>query len=428
MPSKLDKFRIGLCSQDVHTGLRNVDPSSGAVVQYMESTRLVGMAASLALTIKGQDVVEDAEALKVIVADQLDIDPFAFNQVVGLLEEQGIVYNVERQSGRIKRLYEKVPVHKNVFEQLGEVWEQRGPTEIEASMVATVDALATQPIRHMELGRTLGMDKKAQQIVLDLGRESQLIKSVSLPKGEEVLYSPYFSFENPSILAELFTKHTDAEIQAEFEGLKSYQGLPLSDKLPVLTDAVARGLLTAPSVEAPDGELRSFVFAPYTIGHDYLTTRKSVLEKALAILACVRCGQHFGGYTPVAFPARILQTLLDPSRNRMLKAHSSHRRQYRLLHRMGIVRFIPSGAWVQPQLIDTPDNIEAVKLAMELLKYSGEPLAGRGVPPDAPKLLMNPGRYLTPIMTVQRQRTRLLLTDEHWEKLVNAATGRIRLG
>jgi len=131
---------------------------------------------------------------------------------------------------------------------------------------------------------------------------------------------------------------------------------------------------------------------------------------------------------PIAFPARILQTLLDPSRNRMLKAYSSHRRQYRLLHRMGIVRFIPSGAWVQPQLIDTPDNIEAVKLAMELLRYSGEPLADRGVPPDAPKLLMNPGRYLTPIMPVKRQRTRLLLTDEHWEKLVNAATGRIRLG
>ena len=165
---------------------------------------------------------------------------------------------------------------------------------------------------------------------------------------------------------------------------------------------------------------------PYTLGHEYLTTKKGILEKALAILACVRCGQHFGGYTAIDKPELILEVLLDPLRDRSLKPHSSHRRQYRLIHHMQIVRFIPSGAWVRPQLIETQDNIEAVKLAIELLKYSGEPLSERGVPPDATKMLMNQGRYLNPIMTVHKKRNRLLLTDSHWEELVNAATGRTR--
>lgn len=423
----LERFKKGLRSQDVHTGLRNVDPNSGLVVQYMETTRLIGMAASLALTIKGQDVIEDAESLKVITADQLDIDPFAFNDVIKLLREIGVVYNVQEEGAKIKRFSERIPLHSDLFESLGEAWEHKKTTEIESSMLYTIDTLATRPFKASEFEKSFGFDAKAQEIIFELSEQSQLVKTIELSDGDRILYSPYFSFENPQLLSKLYSKHPDDSIRAEFEKLKSYQGLPLSDGLPVLTDAVARGLLQAPSIEDPAGTERSFAFAPYTLGHDYLTLRKAILEKAMAILACVRCGQHFGGYTPITMPQEILQALLDPVRGRKLKPHSSHRRQYRLLHRMGIVRFIPSGSWVQPQLIETEDNIEAVKLAIELLKYSGEPLSRRGVPPDAPKLLMNQGRYLTPIMTVHRQRNRLMLTDNHWESLVNAATGRVRL-
>jgi len=228
-------------------------------------------------------------------------------------------------------------------------------------------------------------------------------------------------------MAELFNKYTDETIRKEFETLKSYQGIPLADNLPVLSDAVARGLIQAPSIEDPSGSERSFAFAPYSLDPEYLKTKKAVLEKALAILACVRCGQHFGGYTSIDNPEYILEVFLDPLRDRRLGPHSSHSRQYRLVHRMGIVRFLPSGSWVQPQLIETEDNIEAVRLAIELLKYSGEPLSNRGVPPDAPKMLMNQGKYLNPIMTVHKKRNRLFLTDNQWEALVNAATGRKRI-
>lgn len=423
----MDYFKKGLRSQDVNSGLRNLDPNSGPVVQYLEDTRLIGMSASLALIIKGQDVVEDAQALKAIAADQLDIDPFAFRDVVKLLEDTGAIYNIKLDGETIKSFSEKIPLHKDLFEYLGRQWEARKPTEIESAMLYTVDVLATGPFRASEYKKTLGIDRKARKIILELGKQSELIKELDLTDGDQVYYSPYFSFENPKIMVELFAKHTNEVIRAEFEKLKNYQGIPLDFSLPVLNDAVARGLIQAPSIEDPDGIDRSFAFAPYTLGQEYLTTKKAILEKALAILACVRCGQHFGGITSINAPERILEAFLDPLRDRRLNPHSSHRRQYRLVHRMGIVRFIPSGSWVQPQLIETQDNIEAVKLAIELLKYSGEPLSDRGIPSEAPKMLMNQGRYLNPIMTVHRKRNRLALTDSQWEDLVNAATGRKRI-
>ena len=123
--NQLEHFKKGLRSQDVHTGLRNVDPNSGLVVQYMEDTRLIGMSASLALTIKGQDVIEDAEALKVIAADQLDIDAFAFNDIIRLLEDTGAIYNV-KQEGKPLSVFQKRFRYTKTFSI---AWGTHGKTE-----------------------------------------------------------------------------------------------------------------------------------------------------------------------------------------------------------------------------------------------------------------------------------------------------------
>lgn len=50
----LQDFQAGLRCHDVHVGLRNVDPNS-ATAAPLADTRMVGMAASLASTIRGQE-------------------------------------------------------------------------------------------------------------------------------------------------------------------------------------------------------------------------------------------------------------------------------------------------------------------------------------------------------------------------------------
>ncbi|MFC1957453.1 hypothetical protein ACFLX0_01355 [Chloroflexota bacterium] len=69
----------------------------------MEDTRLIGMSASLTPTIKAQDVIEDGESLEVIAADELDSDAFAFNDIMGLLEDTRTIYNVKRE-GKANKL------------------------------------------------------------------------------------------------------------------------------------------------------------------------------------------------------------------------------------------------------------------------------------------------------------------------------------
>ncbi|MEV7068525.1 hypothetical protein AB0N97_37950 [Streptomyces collinus] len=65
-------------------------------------------------------------------------------------------------------------------------------------------------------------------------------------------------------------------------------------------------------MQRPDGTLQPFAALPYVLGRDLLRGRKPVLDKALAVLACLRCGQHFGGYTSLPGHALVdeLQTLL----------------------------------------------------------------------------------------------------------------------
>src|SRR5262245_44365068 len=86
---RLQDFKAGLRCHDVHAGLRSVDPNS-ATLTPLADTRMVGMAASLASLVRGQDIISDAEALKAIVAEQLDISPYAFVPVVETLERVGM--------------------------------------------------------------------------------------------------------------------------------------------------------------------------------------------------------------------------------------------------------------------------------------------------------------------------------------------------
>lgn len=422
----MEKFEQGLRCQDIHAGLRAVDPNSSALGR-LDDTRMVGMAASLAAAIRGQDVIRDAQTLKMVAADQLDVDSLAFPAVVEILDAAGFVHTVERKGGKIVTFVEEVPFHQDLYETLGQVWSDRSPTEIEQEMVATIHQLAAGPVPAEELAGVVGLNRADVPDLLELAREADLVKGVMTVDGE-ILYSPFMGFEHPDVMGEVLATHGPGQFQEEIARLRAYQGMPVDlASYPAVTDAVARGLITAPSVERPDHVAQPFATLPYTPDPSLFGVRKPILDKALAILACVRCGQHFGGATAITSPLAILDALLDPARGRKLKPHSSHRRQYQLLFRRQIVDFIPSGSWVVPRLIDTEDNIAAVKLARDLIAF-GEPLQNRtGSDDDARRLLMTEAGYLTPIQTVHQRRKELHLTPKQYEKAMDALMGRTAL-
>jgi hypothetical protein len=417
----IESFKAGLRCNDVHAGLRNVDPNS-ATLTPLADTRMVGMAASLASLVRGQDVVTDAESLKSIAADQLDISPYAFAPVLETLERAEMI-SIQRKHFKIVGFTETIPFYQDLYDRLGKSWLDGGPSQLEAEMLAVVDRLAFSPVPAEDLEDELGLDRSDMPRLLELGKASDLVKSISTLDGE-VLYSPFFGFENPELLGELFSAHGSGQVADDLAAVRHHQGLPLDDVAhPALADAISRGFIMAPSVKLPSGADQAFAILPYIVDSTLLTVRKPVLEKALAVIACVRCGEHFGGATRTRNPARVLTTLLDPNRNYSLNPHSSHKRQYQMLYRMQIVDFLPSGSWVRPKLIVTDDNLEAVKLARDLLTH-GEPMQDRNGDDDAKGLLSLSSPYQAPLQTTARRRKRITMNDREYRDVLDAAMGR----
>jgi hypothetical protein len=380
----VDSYTEGLRCQDVNMGLRNFDATSPSLAT-VRRTRQVGMAADLAALVRERDLISDMDALETVAAAELDIPPTSFDSVLQLLESSGLV-ELTRVGARVTGLTSEVPSFRDLYPLLGETWRDQGPSQLEEEVVAVVDRLAHGPVPAESLVTVTGIETADLAAVLDLGTQTELIQRVTGVEGD-ILYSPFTSFENPALLSQLAEQHGSDRLLEEFAALRARQGLPVSpDRHPLLYDALGRGLLLAPSVELPGGGQQPFATLPYTLDRELLIGEKPVLDKALAIVACVRCGEDFGGFSSLPDPVAAVNKLL---REGELNPHSSHERQYRLLQHKGIIAFgpdpMPGGRWVVPQLIDTSDNRKALEIARDLL-LTGESMTGR-TPEGASALL-----------------------------------------
>lgn len=426
--------RIGLRCYDIALGLRNLDVHSGWMTEF-RATHIAGMAANLASVLKGRDIIRDASALKRIAADVLKIDPYAFDQVVVLLDDLELIRNVRRGSGgQIASFDESVPMlHDDVLVRLGTHWETNQPTESEQQLLVTVQALAQAPRSATKLHDELGVDLSAASPLRAVGERAELVRPHLLRDGTEIVASPLYAFEQPDTLVDLFESHSPDQVRATFERVRRTVGLampltPVGQRVdPILADMIKSGLVSAPTVIGADRTQRAFVTIPYGLDATYLTTKKQVLDRALALVACVRCGQVSGGATPIRFPSAILGSLLDKSRDHTLSGHSSTERQYAPLIALGMITPVRPrlGGLVSARLVPTPENIDAVRLARTLLERQGEGLPERGNEREAADLLFTGSAYLSPIETISTARHNApTLTVSEFEDLWEHAAGR----
>lgn len=304
-----------------------------------------------------------------------------------------------RSSGEIYRIIERVPVYQDLYAALGNAWRARQPRQIEEELLAVVNRVARGPIPLEMLTQSLGVDKSDIDQLYRLGVDTSILKTAEGRDGT-ILYSPYTAFENPREMQAALMEHGPIELTAALDRVANYQGFPVSEtESPILFDAVARGLLAAPSVQLPNGEIRPFAAIPYAFDKSLTRDRKQILDKALAIVACVRCGQHFGGATSTRDVTLVLGALLS---RECLRPHSSHERQYKLLRDLSIIQFLPDELtgrdWKRPSLIRTDENIEAVQLAMALLT-GGEPMTGRESDDGVKQLLGLDAKALKPFQS-----------------------------
>ncbi|HUZ54044.1 MAG TPA: hypothetical protein VMU94_16150 [Streptosporangiaceae bacterium] len=423
----METFEQGLRCQDVHSGLRNVDPNA-PLLGPLNDTRVVGMAATLAGLIRGRDVIEDAQALMQVAAHQLDVLMMSFGEVIALLEDVGFVQGVVRRGGKIVSFTETVPYYDDLYASLGEAWRQRTPTEVEQQLLLLVDGLAKTPVPLESLEGHFGLDHGAVAQLLEVGTGAGLVRTMRTIDGD-VAYSPFFGFENPELLESLVMEHGTDRLVSEFAAVRARQGLEISkERYPLLTGAVAGGLVLAPSVRLPDGSQQAFAALPYASDASLLTARKPVLDKALAVLACLRCAERYAEHNtlPAAALISVIDKLLDPYRG-FLAPNSAHRRQYELLRNAGLLIFapdtLPGGDWVTPTFVDTADNREALLLARDLIVH-GELIEHR-VDDSIARTALEAGKgYSAPMQTTQRLRKYAEPSPKHFEKIFEKAMGR----
>lgn len=398
--------RLGLRSYDIAIGFRNLYDGSAVLSEY-KHTHVTGMAAVLAGAIKGRDIISDARSLRAVAADILKINHWAFEGVVRELAELELVRDVRYQGEDVISFSEQVPLfYDGLHERLGAHWLAKGPTELEQQLMYGVDLLARAPVLAADFQSLLGTDKRTEERLRMVGERAELIRYLPLQDGSEIAVTPLYAFERPDALIELFERDAPERVAEAFARIRAQPGFPLefgkSD--PVVEEMVRAGLVQAPTVVGADGRQRAFIVIPYALNADYLTTKKSILDRALALIACVRCGEISGGVTSIRFPDRLLACLIDPNRNYMLVAHSSAQRQYAPLLRIGMIKMIPGDGRVGIQLIPTNDNLEAVELARTLLQRRGEGVPARGNEQEAANLLFTGREYLAPLETIHAAR------------------------
>lgn len=416
----MESFDEGLRCQDVHSGLRNIDPNS-PLLAPLNDTRLVGMAATVAGLIRGRDVITNGQALMQVAADQLDVQMMVFDSVIRLLEDAGYVQGVQRTGGKISTFTETVPYYENLYSTLGDAWRGRAPTELEQQLLVVVDGLSRAPVPIENVESTFGLDHDAVAKVLEVGTSSQLVQRLHTTDGD-LIYSPFFGFEQPQLLGGLVDQYGSDQLMEEFAKIRRRQGLEVDGiEHPLLASAVAGGLVMAPSVKLPDGSSRAYAALPYVSDQRLLTARKPVLEKALAVLACLRCAELHGEYNTLSAAGlvNVIDKLLDPNRG-FLMPNSAHRRQYELIRNAGLIAFgpdlMPGGKWVTPTFIDTPDNREALRLARDLIVH-GE-LVERRVEDSAARAALDAGKaYTAPMQTTHRMRESVRPNAKDWENV-----------
>lgn len=417
----MDHFAEGLRCQDVTLGLREVDPRS-AELRLVQNTHLVGMAADLAGLIRGRNVIESYEALEIVASETLDIPAMVLPQTLEVLELAGFV-EVDRTGSEITRVIETVPIYQSLYSSLGTAWRDRSPRQIEEELVVVVDRLSRGPIPVEELTSDLGVDKSDVDRLYRLGLETSVFQTIETIDGS-LLYSPYMAFEHPQAMYNAVVDHGSGALADALHRVAGYQGYPV-DALndPILAEAISRGIISAPAVALPDQTLLSFATLPYAYDRSLTRDRKPVLDKALAIIACVRCGQHFGGATNARDVAWVLSALRD---REYLQPHSSHQRQYKLLRDNGVIQFLPDsmpgGSWVRPSLIQTDENLQAIDLAISLV--SGEEiLSGRESEDGIKGLLGLDAKAIKPLQVTARSNTRSQVSELEIGRAFTALVG-----
>lgn len=348
-------------------------------VPEFENLHLVGMATRLALHLRGVQPVA-YELIKSVAIYLLDFPTTAVRPVLQLLEEAEFLQLVT-EGTTIKTVIPKIPYYEKLFDDLGEVSSATGFSEHEQFALELQTRLAGSPLVRESVYQ-LGADKSVVDRIITLGCETSFL-SAKRARGRDVILSPTYFSESPTAYADLVAGHGAGRVKRILELLQQNQGWPMSlilssseiagtkllpEDIAVFKLLAREGFAPPPAIVTEHAGTNHFLFGPRPYGDRIPAFKRPIFEAAMALVAAVRQGQLLPAQYRIRSPYSILRKLKEEG---FIGANSEALEQYRQVAALRVGKLVKStGSRYRLELVRTPENLEAVTLAMEMV--SGE--------------------------------------------------------
>jgi hypothetical protein len=359
---------------------------NGAQVGEFDRLLLVGMAVQLALHLRGLVTAVSYDMLRQVGLYLLHIPSTSFERVVELLADIEFL-KVDRQGETIRAVVPTIPYYEDLFSGVGDFVANRPLSEPEQLTIAVLDRLSRSPTNVQTL-YTCGAEKRLLQRTLQVGKEGGYLIG-RMARGREMLLSPVYFPEHGEAFADLAAGAGSGTVARVISILAKNQGWPLRlitesgkigetaltrDEASVVTELAKEGFSPPPMITTTHAGSNYFIFGPKPGIPNLPPQKRHIYETAMALVAAVRQGQLLPERIRIRMPTELLQALKE---RKWLRANTEAFEQYRKLVVLRLGRLVPSGnaGWYRFELIDTPENLEAVEMALLLVKGQQLPLA-----------------------------------------------------
>lgn len=388
----------------------------------------IGMMVNLSLHLRGLPILE-YDKVKLASTHYFGIPSLLFNEIIRDLAEIEFVKLISEGS-TIKKVIPNVPYFENVYQMIGGfATSSKNFNEPEQLALKILTKLTDSPTEKSNLF-SFGAEKKLMQRNLQIGEQGGYIIS-KMARGKEIILSPLFFSENPEVFADLTARSGAKKVQNILQLIKKSQGLPLSiieknlqiagqeithEDLKLIKSLAQDGMVKPPSISTPHSGQNYFIFTP-TPGNSKLnSSNKEIYERAMALIASVRQGQFLADKYRILWPIKILMAL---KRNGYLKPNTEAIQQYNQLALMRVGQLIPDTRGHRFVLTQTPENISALDLAINLLN-TGE-ITNMEINEDVRIALQKDQSYIESIIasTKLREGEKIALDEETKAELDN---------
>lgn len=410
-------------SHEIQTSLGNKE------VPEFEALTELGMSVRLALHVRGLPIIS-YEVLKLVATHCLGIPSLAVRRIVELLAEVEFL-RLQKEGTTIKGVLPTVPFYDELYSGLGEFSaNERTFNESEQLALDLATRLSQSPHKLDALQVSLGADTRLFKRGVQIGTEGNYIVQRRC-RGRDVVLTPTYFSENANIFADAVAAHGATTVQSLLNAIRQFQGWPLTliersaeiGEFPVLPNQIALlkrlaqdGAVKPPSIETAHSGLNYFLFTPTPSGAALSPTKREIYERAMAVVAAIRQGQLLPRKFAIRSPGAILYRLYA---NKRIGANTEAIQQYRNLVQLRVGSLVSTGnEFFEFQLIETPENLEAVKLAYDLV--TGQSTQGIEVDDDARLALQQNQEYVESLIASgQLRQTEIVKLDDEQQNEID---------